>query len=863
MTTQTRVFDLTLTLPNAVNCDHCIGELTHALAQRRGVLAASRAPKGDKLLVDYDSSTLSPEELAAAVESAAGAVSRRYRHERLNVTGMDCPDCARTIAAGVSALPGVLAAQIEFGRGKLELAYDSQVARRDQIIARIRTLGYDVADGECKTLRFRLEGLDCADCGKSLEGTVGTLKGVARAEVNFGAATLTVDAEGSDDLVRRISEAVAQAGYEARLETAELERAMPRRGLGWFILGQRRGRQMLVAAVALLAGLACSRLPVPVVISVAFYAAAIVVGGYDVARSALAAVRTTRSFDMNVLMTVAVIGAALIGEWTEAAVVVLLFSLGNTLEAYTLDRTRDAVRQLLDLAPQEATLIHGDHEERVHVKALQVGDRVRVRPGERVPADGQVLEGNSAVDQAPITGESTPVDKQPGAEVFAGTINGHGALVVRVTQPATDSALARMVRLVEQAQGQRAPSQRFVDRFARIYTPTVIAIAAAIAALPPLFAGVPPLPWVYRALTLLVIACPCALVISTPVSIVSALGRAAGLGVLVKGGRYLEAAGGLRAMAFDKTRTLTVGWPAVTDVIPLGEQDADQVLTIAAAVERNSEHPLAQAVVREAERRGLVVTPAAGFQALPGRGARGRVDGLTYTIGNRALLGECLELPPEADDRLHRLEREGKTVFILGSCGAEGDPLPHEPLALIAVADRVRPGAAKALDALRGAGVRPIVMLTGDNAATAAAIGREVGVDQVHSNLLPDQKLAAIEELLAQHGAVGMVGDGVNDAPALARATVGIAMGAAGSDAALETADIALMGDDLGKLAYTVQLGRQTLQIIRQNIALSLLIKGAFVVLATLGVATLWMAVFADMGTSLIVTLNGMRLARR
>ena len=280
-------------------------------------------------------------------------------------------------------------------------------------------------------------------------------------------------------------------------------------------------------------------------------------------------------------------------------------------------------------------------------------------------------------------------------------------------------------------------------------------------------------------------------------------------------------------------------------------------------MERNSEHPLAQAVVREAERRGLVVTPAAGFQALPGRGARGRVDGLTYTIGNRALLGECLELPPEADDRLHRLEREGKTVFILGSCGAEGDPLPHEPLALIAVADRVRPGAAKALDALRGAGVRPIVMLTGDNAATAAAIGREVGVDQVHSNLLPDQKLAAIEALLAQHGAVGMVGDGVNDAPALARATVGIAMGAAGSDAALETADIALMGDDLGKLAYTVQLGRQTLQIIRQNIALSLLIKGAFVVLATLGVATLWMAVFADMGTSLIVTLNGMRLARR
>ncbi len=752
---------------------------------------------------------------------------------------------------------------MEFTLGQVELAYDAELIRRDQIVARIRELGYNVAESEPQLLRYRLEGLDCAECAEGLAGVVRSVPGVVDAEVSFVASTLTAHVEAADDVVGRITRAVAQAGYLARLETGEVAKAPPRRGLGDFLVSQRRGRRTLAAAAGVALGALFSLLALPPIVSIAFYAAAIVAGGFDVARSAVAGLRTTRNIDMNLLMSVAVVGAAAIGAWSEAAVVILLFSLGNTLEAYTLDRARDAVRALVELAPAEATLIHGDHEERVRVEALQVGDRVRVRPGERIPADGQVIEGSSAVNQAPITGESVPVDKGPGDPVYAGTVSGHGALTIRVTDPPTDSTLARIVRLVEQAQAQKAPSQRFVDRFARVYTPAVLAVAAGIAVIPPLVTGAAAIPWVYRALVLLVIACPCALVISTPVAIVSALARAAREGVLIKGGTYLEAAGRLSAVAFDKTGTLTVGRPVVTDLIALNGHGEGQVLARAAALERNSEHPLAQAVVREARHRGIVPAPAVDFQALPGRGARGRVNGETLMIGNRALLGDCAPIPEATEDALLRLEQEGKTVFLLGRCRDTGDELPSELFGAIAVADQLRPQGREAIRALRQAGIAHIALLTGDNPSTANAIGRAVGADQVRANLLPAAKVQAVEGLLADYGAVGMVGDGVNDAPALARSTVGIAMGAAGTDAALETADIALMGDDLTKVPATLRLSRRALGVIRQNIALSLAIKAAFVLLAVLGIATLWGAVFADMGTSLIVTLNGMRLARR
>ncbi|MDI7276754.1 MAG: heavy metal translocating P-type ATPase, partial [Anaerolineae bacterium] len=781
MPIDTRIYDLNLALPKAPTCESCIRRLTEALLERPGVQAVQRSSEGDKLIVDYDPAALPPGDLDAAVEVAGGAVTRRYRHERLGLIEMDCPECARTIEAALAGIPGVLTAHVEFALGQLDLSYDTHVVGREQIISRIRELGYQVAEAQPTVLRFRVEGMDCLECVPGVEGVVESIPGVVDAEINFAAGTMAVTVEGTTDLVAEITRAVASAGYTARVEAGPPARVPPRRGIWDFIISQRRGRRTLASAAAFALGAAASFLPVPAAVSILFYAVAIAAGGFDVARSALASLRTTRSIDMNLLMTVAVIGAALIGEWAEAAAVILLFSVGNTLEAYTLDRARDSVRALIELAPDEATLLRDDHEERVPVEALQVGDLVLVRPGARIPADGDIVEGSSAVDQAPITGEAIPVDKVPGDPVYAGTVNGRGALTLRVTDPPSDSTLARVVRLVEQAQAQRAPSQRFVDRFARVYTPVVIAIAAAIAIVPPLLTGAAPTPWVYRALVLLVISCPCALVISTPVAIVSAMGRAAREGVLIKGGTYLEAAGSLRAVAFDKTRTLTVGRPVVTDVLPLNGRTQEQVLAVAAALERNSEHPLAQAVVREARHRGLSPTPATGFEALPGRGARGRVNGRTAMIGNRALLEECLTLPAETAERLQQLEREGKTVFVLGFCRSDGERLPGELLGIIAVADRVRPESEPAIRALRAAGLQHIAMVTGDNASTAGAIARQVGIDQVLANLLPAQKVQAVEQLLAEHGRVAMVGDGVNDAPALARATVGIAMGAAGT----------------------------------------------------------------------------------
>ena len=451
---QTRYFDLALALPHALNCNLCVGRLVQALQGRPGVLSVQLTPERDKVAVEYDPAVLSAEDLADAVTIDSGAISRRYRHEQLTLTEMDCVECAETVERALSEVPGVIAARVEFALGRVQLAYDAEQIRRDEIIARLRSLGYEVVESQPITLRFRLEGMDCAECVEGLEGVIRSVPGVLDAEINFVRATLTATVEGSDDPISAITQAVAEAGYTARLETGELAKAPPRRNLWTFLLRQRRGQRTLAAAGALALGALFLFLQLPEALSIAFFALAIVVGGYDVARAAVAALRTTRNIDINLLLTVAVIGAVAIGQWAEAALVVVLFAFGNTLEAYTLDRARDAVRTLIDLSPQEATLIRDGGEERVRVEALQVGDRVRVRPGERVPADGEVVEGSSAVDEAPITGEPIPVDKGPGDRVYAGTVNGYGVLVVRVAQPVGDSALARIVRLVEQAQAQ-------------------------------------------------------------------------------------------------------------------------------------------------------------------------------------------------------------------------------------------------------------------------------------------------------------------------------------------------------------------------------------------------------------------------
>jgi Cd2+/Zn2+-exporting ATPase len=589
------------------------------------------------------------------------------------------------------------------------------------------------------------------------------------------------------------------------------------------------------------------------------------VAGYPIARSGLRALVKNRTANINLLMSIAAVGAVFIGELSEGAMVIFLFAIGEALEGYTADRARDSIRGLVSLVPQRATVQQPDGREAVvDVTEVAVGAVVVVKPGERVPVDGRVTAGTSAVNQAPITGESMPVPKSPGAEVFAGTINGEGALRVEVTRPAGDSTLQQVIRLVEEAQSQQAPVQRFVDRFAQWYTPAVVALAAMVAVLPPLLLGAPFYDtgdahgWLYRALALLVIACPCALVISTPVAMVSATAGAARRGVLVKGGAHMEALGRVKAFAFDKTGTLTEGRPHVTGYRAAecvncdGCRPCGEMLSLAAAVERHSEHPIAQAVVGEASHRALASAPAEAVEALAGRGVRGRVNGKTVTVGSRAFFHEQFARDPVFCERVQSLEAEGQTVMLVG----EDDRVRG----YISVADRVRPSSREALAALKAmGGVEAAVMLTGDNRAVAETVGAAVGVDAVRAGLLPQDKVEAVRGIAAQYGSVAMVGDGINDAPALAAATVGIAMGGAGSAQALETADVALMAGDLAQLPYAVGLSRMTSRVIGQNITFSLGIKLVFMALALMGVATMWMAVFADVGTSLLVTLNGMR----
>jgi Cd2+/Zn2+-exporting ATPase len=592
---------------------------------------------------------------------------------------------------------------------------------------------------------------------------------------------------------------------------------------------------------------------VPVVAQV-LYACGIVAGAWYIMPKAWFAARRLQP-DMNLLMTIAVIGAVGIGEWFEAATVSFLFAVSLALESWSVGRARRAVVALMDLAPPTVRLQREDGSEHVlPPDQVPIGARFVVKPGERVPLDGRVVRGVSEVNQAPITGESVPLQKNPGDHVFAGTINGDGALEIICTKLAGDTTLAHIIRMVGEAQSKRAPSEQWVERFARVYTPAVLALAVAVLLIPPLVLGGTWTEWLYRSLVLLVIGCPCALVISTPVSIVAALAAAARNGVLVKGGVYVEAPAQVQAIAFDKTGTLTKGEPAVVEVVPLNGHSETELLERAAAMEVRSDHPLARAIVAFAQERGVAIRPAEDFHIIQGKGATARFNGRQYWVGSHRYLEEQHQETEDVHHRLEAMAQTGRTVVVVGNdthvCG------------LIAVADTVRPEATVALQALRETGVQHLVILTGDNQGTADSIARETGVDEVHAELLPADKVTAVEALVARYGTVAMVGDGVNDAPAMGRATLGIAMGAAGSDAAIETADIALMADDLAKLPWLIRHSRRTLTIIRQNIGFSLLVKAVFVILTFLGSASLWAAIAADMGASLIVIFNGLRLLR-
>ncbi|KAF0205930.1 MAG: Cd2+/Zn2+-exporting [Gallionellaceae bacterium] len=564
------------------------------------------------------------------------------------------------------------------------------------------------------------------------------------------------------------------------------------------------------------------------------------------------------TMNMNFLMSVAVIGALAIGEWPEAAVVIFLFALAELIESFSLERAKNTIKGLMAMTPDTATvqLDSGEWEE-MAAADVRVGQSVRVKPGGRIPLDGLVTAGGSSVNQAPITGESMPVVKAAGDPVFAGTLNERGMLEFRVTANKGNTTLDRIIHTVQEAQGQRAPTQRFVDQFARYYTPAVVVFAVLVAVVPPLLFGTAFQPWFYKALVMLVIACPCALVISTPVTVVSGLAAAARLGILVKGGVHLENGRLLKAVALDKTGTLTHGKPIVTDVVPLVDRYKDELLQLAASVDAHSEHPVAVAIVAAWQSGGKTeraLLPSSSFESITGRGARAVVDGQLYHVGNHRLCEDLGVCGLHVEEVLSRLEKEDKTAVILAT--------EAEPLCIIGVADTVRGHSAEAIRQLHALGVTS-VMLTGDNQTTASAIATQVGIDDARGNLLPEDKLAVIDELISRYGKVGMVGDGINDAPALAKASIGFAMGAAGTDTAIETADVALMDDDLRKVPDFIRLSRDTSRVLRQNIALALGIKAIFFALALAGKATLWMAVFADMGASLIVVFNGMRLLQK
>jgi Cd2+/Zn2+-exporting ATPase len=696
--------------------------------------------------------------------------------------------------------------------------------------------------------------MDCASCVRKIEGHLTKVEGVLGVEGSPLARTLTVRLDPGLRTRTDVQGEVTRLGYTA----LELEDERPApvgtgtwtgpmarityASMGLFFAGLL-GR--LLGPAAPVFSLPTHDVTPP---DLVFLASALVGGWIFFGKGVRAA--GALALDMNFLMTVAILGAIGIGDYMEAAAIAFLFALAELLEHYSVDRARASVETLLELAPQVARVVQDGKEVTVPTDRLAVGDDVALRPGERIPADGVVVEGASAVDQSPITGESIPVDKSPGDEVFAGTINREGYLRVRVARPANQSALARIVRLVEEAESNKSRAERFIERFARYYTPAVTLAAVLVVVVPTLGFGAPFLPWFVRGLTLLVIACPCALVISTPVAVVSAVTAAARHGVLIKGGRHLEAMGGIQAMAFDKTGTLTYGHLRVVDVQTVAGLSESEALARAAAVESRSEHPIARAIVQAADARG-VPRPwsVSDFVAHPGKGAEASLDGQLHFVGRPGVEG-----PTPATAATRATFAPGTRVVLTG---------PDGPLAWLTLADQPREGAADALSRLHAGGLRAVVMLTGDQGDAAEAVASALGVREVRSGLLPEDKVGAIDDLTRRYGSVAMVGDGVNDAPALATATVGIAMGAAGSDTALETADIALMGDDLDRLPYLYDLSRQARAVIRQNIAVALLVKGGLALAVPFGVVPLVAAVLlGDMGVSLAVILNALRLGR-
>lgn len=765
----------------------------------------------------------------------------------------ECGRCVNRLRDSLLQMDGVQSVEVNPEAATMTLTYAPHLTALEDLEKRASLVGVQLRERfEHKTLR--LEGLDCPDCALKLEKGVGRLPGVLWVSTNYASSRLSVEYESDKTAEPAIVKRIRDMGYGVRelsqpgQPPAEREAPSPGR---WLL-----GRQLMLtatSAVALILAVILARMDASVPARALFVLSA-VAGGLYAARGALFSLRAL-SLDMNFLMTAAAIGALTIGQYFDAAMVMFLFSLGNALEARSVDRARESVRSLVDLFPTQARVMRDGREVMIPANDVQVGDLFIVRPGEKIPTDGIVKSGSSTINQASITGESTPVEKSTGDKVFAGSINQRGSIDVEATATARDNTLAKILHMVEEAQAEKAPSQRFTEVFGRYYTPIVIALAVVIAIVPPIIFNSEFKTALYIALTLLVVSCPCALVISTPVTFVSAIANAARNGVLIKGGSHLEAAGAVTVVAFDKTGTITTGQAEVTDVIPMNGFDPSAVLSMAASVESRSEHPLADAILREAKKRGVPIREITGFEALTGMGAAAKFDGDTCVVGNSRLVEQLgVELNDKAK-ALAELQEQGKTAVMV--------VFGRKLAGIIALRDTLRESARDAFRELKKMGIQRIVMITGDNELAARAVARDLEIDEYYAELLPQDKVDIVRVLVERFGSrVAVVGDGVNDAPALAAATVGIAMGAAGSDTALETADIALMSDDLMKLPYSIRLSRMALRTVKQNIVFSLGVIGVLIFTALIGWLRLSLGVLGHEGSALIVIANGMRLLK-
>ncbi len=828
-----------------------IEDLEFDLPQRR-LTVVHRLPDTSVVVQALAEIGMPPADAQLPAPTPRASAAATLRTDTFLIDKMDCPTEEGLIRKRLGSLEGIDG--LDFNLMQRKLTVRHTLPSTETIVTALKDIGLPPAEaaasvpGGAQHSVYRIENMDCPTEEGLIRDKLQNMPGVQSLDFNLMQRKLTVShtvqAADLESALHSIGmKAVPDAGSPA-IEESPRPSVSKRQ---WGLMAVSGLSAAVAEAIAFSTG-NDSAWPV-----IGLALVSIATGGWPTYKKGWLALKSG-ILNINALMSIAVTGAILIGQWPEAAMVMFLFALAEVIEVLSLDRARNAIRGLLAMAPEQATVQQPDSSWlEVPAKTVAVGQLVRIRPGERIPLDGILESGQSAVNQAPITGESIPVAKAAGDTVFAGTINETGSFVYRVTAEATHSTLSRIIKAVEEAQGSRAPTQRFIDQFAKVYTPAVFAVAMAVMLVPPLFLGGAWMDWVYKALVMLVIACPCALVISTPVTVVSGLAAAARRGILIKGGAYLEQGRLLKSLALDKTGTITQGKPVVTDVVTLGS-DENEALRLAASLAARSDHPVSGAVATYwREKHGQELGEADDFESLTGRGVKGRVGGQWYYLGSHRLLQELGIGSAPAEAALKKLESEGKTAIAIASQG--------EALAVIGVADTVRDSSREAIGELHALGVRT-VMLTGDNQQTASVIARDVGIDDARGGLLPEDKLKAIDAELAAHGTVGMVGDGINDAPALAKSSIGFAMGAAGTDTAIETADVALMDDDLRKIPQFIRLSRKTGAILKQNIVLALGIKAVFLVLALTGTATLWMAVFADMGASLLVVFNGLRLLK-